>query len=84
MKKKKGSFDTKEKEVVPIDFIWGRTDVPRNMSGKLLPRMRQLYQLDIGKNCNQSFGTYFSVADKMAQLPEHRPLRGNSLYCTVG
>lgn len=73
--KKHDSTEVKEEKIVPSDFIWGRTDVNRNMSGKLYPRTRQLYQLDHG-DCSKGFGTYFSVADKIARLPEHFPFRG--------
>lgn len=72
---KEDTHNTGTENVVPSDFIWGRTDVQRNISGKLIPRTRQLYQLDYGTAQN-NYGTYFSIADKLVRLPTHRPARG--------
>lgn len=60
---------------VPTDFLWGRTDVERTLSGKLMPRKRQLYLLDHG-TVHKSYKTYYSIADKMLRFPGHRPERG--------
>ena len=66
---------------MPKDFIWGRTDVERTLSGKLIPRKRQLYQLDHG-TIQKSYKTYYSIADKMARIPDHRPVRGEKKLFT--
>ncbi len=69
----------KSAKFVPTDFIWGRTDVDRTLSGKLVPRKRQLYQLDHG-TVHKSYKTYYSIADRMLRFPDHRPVRGMALF----
>lgn len=64
-----------EEELTPTELIWSRTDVKRNLSGKVLPRKRWLYELDHG-SINKNFRTYFSIADKMMRLPDKLPKRG--------
>ncbi len=68
---------------MPKDFIWGRADVERTLSGKLVPRKRKLYQLDHGM-VHKSYKTYYSIADKMVRIPDQRPTRGEETFPLIG